>query len=242
MPVFSSTGRKFRAWWALVPIVALGLAACGSEVASPATADGVGTTQTVPPAVSGEALVNQVAIRGGDLGRRSRVRLYQSGDQVQGQVTLDNCGYDFTTETHRIARRQVAIVVKRNRRFSLSNEVVAYDSPERAAEAINEFRMSVETCPKRAFRASRVQGVPDLKYPVSRLRTAPNLPVEDNAVATRVVRARNSDRRLHQIVVFQRRGTVLTGVYLSSFSRLTSAQRATLRALVRVTGERLAAS
>jgi hypothetical protein len=132
--------------------------------------------------------------------------------------------------------------VNRNRRFSLSNEVVAYDSPERAAEAINEFRMSVETCPKRAFHASAVQGVPDLKYPVNRLRTAPNLPVEDNAVATFVVRARNSDRRLREIIVFQRRGTVLTGVYLASFSRLTSSQRATLRALVHVTGERLAAS
>jgi hypothetical protein len=243
MPVFSSTGRVFPGWWAAIPFLALGLAACGSEMASPpAAADGVGTIQTVDPAVTGEALVSQVAIRSQDLGRRGRVRLYEGGDQVQGRVTLDHCGYDFTTESHRVARRQVAIVVNRSKRFALSNEVVAYATPERAAEALNEFRVSVETCPKHAFRPSMVQGVPDLRYEVSRLRADRSLPVEDNVVGTFVVRARNSDRRLHLIVVFQRRGTVLTGVYLSSFSRLTPAQRATLRSMVHLTGERLAAT
>lgn len=240
MPVFSSSGRVFRASVASTVLV-LGLAACGTEVTSAHdTAGAPGTTETMLPTASGEALVNQVAIRGADLGRRGSVRLYEGGDQVKGRVTLDNCGYDFTTESHRVARRQVRVVVNRNRRVGLSNEVVAYGSPERAAEAINEFRVSVETCARRGYHVSGVQGVPDLRYLVSRHRTAPGLPIEDNTVATLAVRTKDSDRRYHQMIVFQRRGTVLTGMYLSTVSKPTPAQRAILWSLVRRTGARLA--
>jgi hypothetical protein len=48
------------------------------------------------------------------------------GDEVDGEVTLDNCGYDFSTAALRRARRQYLITPPDDGHFGFSNEVVAY--------------------------------------------------------------------------------------------------------------------
>ena len=54
----------------------------------------------------------------------------EDGDQVVDQVTLDNCGYDLTTEAHRVVRRQDVVYAGASG-AGVSNELVAYDSPRR---------------------------------------------------------------------------------------------------------------
>jgi hypothetical protein len=123
---------------------------------------------------------------------------------------------------------------------SLSNEVVAYESSAFAAEALNELRTSVTTCPKHRYRDSNVARTPDLRYDVSRLRSSPELPVQDNTVATMVVRARKGNQHLHELVIAQRHGTVLSLGYLMSLDAASNADRATAMTLAKISGKRLA--
>lgn len=160
-----------------VLVVALTLAGCGS--ASPTAA----TSSTPPPKVttSPANLVAQVGLTNKDLANGFTVKLMDGGDQVAGQVTLDNCGYAFTTETHRVARRQVTLITDKGQPSGASNEVVAYDSPQSATQALTQFRASVKGCPKGKFEKSTVAGVPDLRYVVSTVTQSASLPVKDNA-------------------------------------------------------------
>jgi hypothetical protein len=52
----------------------------------------------------------QIVVSPDDLLKDFTVELYAKGDQVKGQVTLDYCGYGFSTERHWVARRQVRIL------------------------------------------------------------------------------------------------------------------------------------
>ena len=73
---------------------------------SPSAATRTSTSAT--PAGLGSALT-RIALRKGDLATGYTLRLIPGGDTVRGEVTLDNCGFNFTTEAHRVARRQYAI-------------------------------------------------------------------------------------------------------------------------------------
>jgi hypothetical protein len=236
---FVSVGRLTRvaAIGAAVPLL-IALTGCGSS--DPTAAATQPTTASQPVTVAPSALVGRVGLVDSDLRAGGHVRLYQAGDQVQGQVTLDNCGYDFTTEAYRVARRQVGVVNPKNRKAFFSNEVVAYDTPARAAMALNQFRMSVVHCPRHTFQKSTVASVPPLRYDVSRLRPTRGLPVSDSAVAAIVVNAKGG-RHLYGLLIFQRQGTVLSGIYLQSSTRLAAADIRTEMSLAKVTGGRLAA-
>jgi hypothetical protein len=221
--------------------LALGLAGCGSSSGPPAaTQVAAPATSTPAAAPSPAAVVTRVSLVAGDLATGYTVKLIPGGDQVQGQVTLDNCGYTFTTEAHRVARRQVAIFSPTGARVGAANEVVAYDSPAQAAKALTEFRASVQRCPKGVFEQSTVAGTPDLRYDASTIATVPGLPVQDNAVATIAVTAKGSGQRLYGVLIFQRQGSVLDGVYLQSPTKPTAADIAAVRALAAITGKRLA--
>ena len=101
---------------------------------------------------------------------------------------------------------------------------------------------SVRTCRTKVFHKSTVQGVPKLRYDVSTISTNPGLPVKDNAVATITVAAQGSTRHLYGKLIFQREGAVLTGVYLESLTKPTSADLALAQAMAVVTGKRLIAT
>ena len=216
-----------------------GGAATTTAVAA-ATSPSVDLPPTMTPTVplSPAALVARVVAADGDLGKGSRVKLIQGGDQVAGQVTLDNCGYHFTSEAHRVARRQVIVYGADGQRIG-ANEVVAYDSADQAAKALTQFRASVTGCPKNAFVHSTVAGVPDLRY-AGVLTTDPTLPVADNAVDTVTLTVKGSLKHQYGVLIFQRQGRVLDGVYLEAAAPLTASARAGLQKLAGFTGRRLA--
>jgi hypothetical protein len=221
-------------------VVAIGLTGCGSS-STPKASQGASASPTPLVTQAPEDLVTRAGLVNGDLAGGQTVRLMDGGDQVDGQVTLDNCGFDFTTEAHRLARRQVLVLAANGRKTGQSNEVVAYDSQGQAALALSQFRASVTRCPKHAFEASTVAGVPDLRYDVSKIATDAALPVKDNVVATIEVTPKGSNQHLYGVLIFQLRGTVLDGVYLLSDTKPTPRALAALRALATRTGRKLAA-
>src|SRR5689334_25343281 len=108
-----------------LPLVAL-LAACGSATEEDdAGTVAVATKRSMAP----EARVEKVVLSDADVSANFQVALIDAGDEVEDQVTLDNCEYTFTSEKHRVARRQVDIRLTSGLSTGLFNEVVAYDSP-----------------------------------------------------------------------------------------------------------------
>jgi hypothetical protein len=186
-------------------------------------------------------LVGRVALVNSDLATGYTVQLVPGGAAVAGQVTLDNCGYTFTSEANRVARRQVTIMDAHGNHVGASNEVVAYDTAAHAAQALAQFRASVLRCPKNVYERSTVRGQPPLRYDLSVEVTDPALPVKDNAVARLVVTPKGSTKPLYGVLIFQRQGSVLDGIYLLSATKPTAADDTALAALALITGRRLAA-
>src|SRR5699024_3146415 len=99
-----------------------------------------------------------------------------------GQVTLDNCGFDFTTERYRVARRQYRVLNSFGSDTGLSNEVVAYDTSAHAAQALTQWRAAVAECPTTPVRSS-VEGVPPMRFTViSNVVNSKELPTDSNTV------------------------------------------------------------
>lgn len=206
------------------------LTACGSS----ATPAGVfAPTPSVTSSATPEQITQKVALATQDFSDGTTVKLLDDGNVVTGQVTLDYCGYTFTTEAHRVARQQVVLTMPDGREFS--NEVVAYDSAAEAAKALNEVRASASGCPLNVFEASSVADVPDLAYVLSRQASNPNLPVQDNAVVTAGVQAKGSSQIQYTVNIYLRRGSVLDAIYTPPgtailASELTSVQKLAVRA------------
>jgi hypothetical protein len=221
---------------ALVSLAVLGTAGCGSDD----DAASVGSVQpTLPPSPS--VLVHRVLLHPADFPPRTKVQLYDGGDQVAGQVTLDFCGFDFTSEANRVARRQVGIRFPKAGKVSYSNEVVAYDSDAHAAAALQELRSSVATCPPYRFMGSTVAGVPAIRT-VAHQVTDKNLRVADNTVVTAELTARGSRRSIRTTMFFQRQGTVLSAVYFATPGKPSKEQKEMARYMAQTTGFRLAAT
>ena len=132
-----------------------------------------------------------------------------SGDIVAGQVTLDMCGANFRSERLRIARHQVAFPAK-DHRSSVSTETVAY-SPRGAALAMREVRRAIATCPQ-GLVASHVQGMPLLTQRFSRLPARPGW--EPGTIAHRVTETTRSGESSSGIIIYQRHGNILNGIYV----------------------------
>lgn len=262
MPVMSSCRPGPIALAALAATV---LAACGPASTSTApgsTTGASGSTTTTAPAVttttttpttttttttarpaaplSGKALVTAVVLTRQDLTPGFKLRLYEQGDRVRGQVSLDFCGYRYTTEPHRAARRQVAVTDAAGKLTGSSNEVLAYDTAARAAKALEEYRAAVRGCPADHAVASPVAGAPLLRYRYTSLGSDAGLPVAQNTVVMATVFPKGGGR-LYFRVVLQRRGRVLDLHYLVSDTTPTRADQAGLLRLAAATGSRLAA-
>jgi hypothetical protein len=226
----------------LVLLLTLSLAGCASS-GTGAASDPVIAKSAIPTAakLSPTALVTRVGLVSGDFSDGRSVRLINAGDEVAGQVTLDNCGTFFTTEAHRVARRQTAIVPEGRASF-FSNEVVVYDTVAQAAKALNQLRSSVRHCPTDTLVPLEAHGVPAVRYDVSRLSTISGLPVKDSAQVVITISAKGTSKRLHGLFIFQRQGTVLDIVYLQTLQNPTSAETAVAQELAQITGKRLAAT
>jgi hypothetical protein len=228
---------------AVVLLLALGLAATGSSSAA-----GASHRVTSKPADAGAAtltpktLVRQIGLVNSDFTDGSTVVKIRHGNRVHGQVTLDACGFNFTTESRRVARHQTVVLPTSPHRYLASNEVVAYQSRHFAGKALRQLRRAITHCPKHVYFPSAIAGNPDYRFDVAKLRSSPLLPVTDNAIVTLKIGIKGQRKPVWALLIFQRRGTVLDGMYKAYGRKLTPTKVAALRSLAKITGARLAAS
>lgn len=223
--------------------LALGLAMSGSSSAAEAShrvpsTSGSAAAATVTP----KALIKQIALKNADFTDGRTVALMTHGNRVHGQPTLGDCGFNFTTEKHRVARHQTLVVPTSARRWLDSNETVAYESSHFAAKALRQLRKAIKQCPMHVYLPSVVAGQPASRYDVAKVHASRQLPVADNAVVTLKLRTKGKSKSYWAVLIFQRHGTVLDAMYGESRKKPTKAKVAALRSLAQITGSRLAAS
>ena len=205
----------------------------GSLTSGPAAPDSAASSSSLG------ATLESIAITTTDLNTGYSTKLYDGGDQVVGQVTLDNCGYTFTSEAHRVARRQYGIVDSTGQDTGGSNELVAYDSSASAALALTEWVASAATCPKTPVK-STVSGVPDLTMVVTmNQRANPSLPIATNAVTVESATADGETDYL--VTILQVKGRYLDALYADESSTPSSDDLDSLLELASITGARLKA-
>jgi hypothetical protein len=246
---------------AIAVVLSIALAGCTSTVAGSGGPGGsVPPSTTASPSPSGSstasgsaapstpagsssafgATLESIAIKTSDLNTGYSTKLYDGGDQVVGQVTLDNCGYTFTSEAHRVARRQYGIVDSSGQDTGGSNELVAYDSSASAALALTEWVASATTCPKTPVKSS-VGGVPDLTMVVTtNQRANPSLPIPTNAVTVESATADGETDYL--VTILQVKGRYLDALYANGSATPSSDELDGLLALASITGARLKAA
>ena len=177
-------------------------------------------------APTGGAQLDKLVLRASQLGPGYKLLHRADGDGAKGFVTLDMCGYRFTSEAARTDRLQVnydraGAVIK------YSNEVVSY-APGGTRLALRELNRAVNRCPSGPV-SSTVRGVPQLTYRITRLSTAGLLP---GAVALRInVSGVYKGKRFSvtDAAIYQVRGNVLSGLYAYGGS-VKQRERAALRA------------
>jgi hypothetical protein len=127
-------------------------------------------------------------------------------------VTLDLCGFRFSSESARAERYQVNYVSKRSA-VGVSNEVVVYE-PGGAAYALSELRKAVRKCAKRTVSGPEAGGstltyrVSRLEHPGSRLLTDA-LPLALNVSGT----VNGEHVEFRAAIVYQVLDNVLSGTY-----------------------------
>ena len=179
---------------------------------------GIGACATTP----GQTVLERLPLTDDDLPPGFRFVTIPGGNRVRNQVTLDFCGASFPSESTRVARLQQSALDASGKpiRGIRGQEVVLYDSAGSAEQAFREIRNAVAECPSDRFVGSRVAGVPPLRYEV-----APNAPgtiediAPDHIVLQFTVNGR-SGMSQDVVIVYQRRGRVLVGLYGSELDAI----------------------
>ncbi len=209
-------------------------AAPSSSAGAPSSSAPAGT-----PAAYGQVL-EKIALQKADLPTGYTISLIDGGDQVTGQVTLDTCGFTFTTESHRVARRQYLVFDDTNQPAGVSNELVAYDTPDNAAKALAEWHTAAATCPKTAVTGSDVDDVPTVYTVLKDVQATSSLPVPANEY-TAEAEASKSDGTYYEITVLQQHGRYLDIVYYETDGNAVADDYTTALQVATLTGTRLAA-
>jgi len=171
-----------------------------------ADADDAEPTDATAPA----ALLEQLAIADEDLVDGETSELREQGLQVVNQITLDYCGFTFTTEKERLFRHQVNVYLDET--YVASSEAVLY-SPGSAEKAMDEVRQAISECPAGVATNSRVAGVPDLIYEAEPLPADLLTSLADDHIAVHVTASTTDGRSQDTTMIYQRRGDVLIGTY-----------------------------
>jgi hypothetical protein len=188
-----------------------------------------------PPPVG--AVLQDIALKATDLATGFAVNLVPGGSTVKGQVTLDGCGFSFTTEAHRIARRSYSVRSSTGQDTGVTNEVVAYDSADQALLALDQWAQAATICAKATVK-SAVKGVPDITFKVLRYNLNTGVPVTPNVLT---VESESSEGlTIYTVGVLQVRGRYLDIVLARGGQQPTDTQLSSVTALASVTGKRLA--
>jgi hypothetical protein len=193
---------------------------------APTTTTVAPTTTLPPPATAGEALA-RVSLQPSQLAPTYSLVPYQDGDVVSGQVTLDLCGATFPSENRRRNRHQVGTTDAAGKHVGMSTEAVLYDSEAGAQQALAEVAAAKAQCPP-GFVRSDVAGVPPLKFafgppPDAGWPTTPG--VTRLGLAATV--ADQQGNRYPSVALFQQRGALLVGFYISDAGKAFAALAAT---------------
>ena len=191
----------------LLPIL---LSGCGGGDDAPAAQEPRPTSTTSAPTyVAASDIVGAVEVSPEDLPSEydSENRFGPSGDQVDGQVTLDMCGAEFTSEDFRLARHQVGYAAPHG---MASSETVAYQAGG-ADLAMIELRDAVASCP-RGFVGSKVAAQPPSKMRLTELPPEPGW--QEDSLALRIRLTPQGEEPVSGALIFQRRGDVLTAAYV----------------------------
>lgn len=156
-------------------------------------------------------MLEAVSAQQGDLKPGEQVTLYEEGDQVKDQVTLDYCGFEFETEQYRVARRQVAVGEPESS-SGASVEAVRY-RPGRAADALDEYTQAVKQCPPDEFQTSTVDGVPDYRYESQAIPEAQVSGLLPNHLAIVATATPKDGDPEPNTIVLQQRGDILVATY-----------------------------
>jgi hypothetical protein len=191
-------------------IVALLSAACSSS-----GSESSDTSTTGPSSLSGKDLVRRVSVHQADVKSGDTVTLIPEGDRVAGQVTLDLCSATFASEQQRQVRYQVQTATSNGSSAGIGSEAVLYASPEAAQQALEEVRAAQANCPT-GFVDSTVPGVPPVKttfgpVPDARWRKQAGI----DRLAQNVTISTEDGRSIHKLLVFQVRGAMLVGLYVT---------------------------
>ncbi len=231
-----SLGSLSRRTWLVVGAVALVVALAagyllfgrGSDTGVPAAA----------PVLTPSATVAHVALTTSDLRGGLRTVLAKGGGQVKGQITFALCGYRFTSESHRVARRQVNIVAAAGGQTGVSNEVVVYDSAASAAKALAEVRTAAAHCPNR-FVVDPARGKPAVRYSAVRTSTTSGAASTDRTevfderlTLTDTVQVNGYRQTTYETAVIVRKGALVDVLRLGRVSKPTVADLRVLAALV----------
>jgi len=203
-----------------------------------AKADSSAPSRDVTELSAAEA-VEQVGLTDEDLLPGDTVIAPAGSDEVGGQVTLDGCGYDYTTESMRISRRQVWMD-RIDQQVSYSNEVVVYETPAAARLALSQYKDATLNCPPDIYMKSAVAGVPALRSQLldSELNSS-SLPVTPSIATYQRLSTKAGDE-MYATFIFQQRGSVLDAHYMLTLTPPAKSLRAELTRQAEATGGRLA--
>jgi hypothetical protein len=219
-------------------VLVVALAGCSS---GKSTSSSGSTVSTAPSALSHSEILRRVSFQVGDLRSGYLPRLFDAGDEVAGQVTLDLCGANFPSEPRRSARHQVGVADSQQNDTGVSIEAVVYDTPNHAAQAMRELRAAQANCPSDYVRGD-VAGVPALRY---RFGAAPDTTwTRVTGVDRFAVEATVNDRQghtEHDFDIYQQRGRVLVGLYTEDPATAARALTRSVEAFTQVLAQRVAA-
>ena len=229
-----------RLYGALVAAV-LGLSVSGCNLGADAARKVTSAPTQTPPhsraphphhPLSPAGEVRWVGLRTAETPSAQQVRAPASGRSL-AQPTLNQCGVRFASEAHRVARRQIWAAVPGSS-VVWSSEVVAYDSAAAAGQALGELITATTHCTSAPV---PVDGVSATFRIGTTVRNSSHLPVHPSYTVGETVSV--GSRSLYLVVVYQQRGDVLDGNYLTSPRPVTAGQLRLLRHQAVATGRRL---
>jgi hypothetical protein len=190
------------------------------------------------PAHGIAAVLEQDALRNTDFQPGYTVQLDQDGDLVLGQVTLANCGYNFTSERHRVARRAYEVHNPDGQYRGVNNELVAYDKASEAALALRQWHKAAQRCTRHTVHTKIAgPGTPHAKEHVTRTALHDReLPNKQNILTLETIKGK---RTLFFTAIIQRRGRILDCVEVLNSTRPDATEIDAELHLAIVTGLRL---
>ena len=127
------------------------------------------------------AVIESVRIRPADAGADAEVALASAELTAAGPPSLDLCYERFGSEGHRVARRLYTVLATEGDQMA-RNDVVVYDSPDSARQALTEARQATADCPPGVARQSSVSDQPPTAF-----QYAPLPPTELHGLAPGVL-------------------------------------------------------